>query len=608
MESNSGSGSINDTFNCRTSDLNPDAVTDKVFWSLRESVIQGGPAIAFFESLIFCVAVGWNLFIVITYLLKYKLLKEPANIFLFSLAITHILICVMVVPFTIVSAAAGEFLIGNNDIGRCIACSTQGFFYILLTMVSLHLLAMLSIDRCMLLSNPLRYKRYSKVWLAVLGVCSVWVWCFILAILPAFGFGEWEFNRNFGLCLPRWTPDSNLRYTALLIIEALIPIIVLAITHLWTYKIVTRFLKRNLKRQKSFKFTEREIAIEDSKHEKQQTQLVKVFGALFIANIVTWTPTVIIFISFGITGGDNIPDWTYIIGWLTYLTNPMIHPILESFFIKELRTRVNRAKRTVRTSVRNASRSLIKMATLESFKNIPDVPDDEDTPNTKRNLFKKKNTALSISSTSTDVPDSPTHLNTSVLYRSSSLTNSPRKSPKISTNRQSAPPVSPLTKALTSPELHPPTMNTSELNPSPLTLPKISEAAELDTSETEQQHVKFANVNKQTNTDSEVNSSITEKKKRHVSISLPGESTIYHAGNRHTPSPVSPVSLDAPSNDSAIHSDVSTEFVSTPHQEIGLKDIIVQSQSGTESVRTDSGTGDPQNETLDIVYDEEDLV
>ena len=608
MESKSGSGSINDTFSCITSDLNPDAVTDKEFWSLRESVVRGGPAIAFFESLIFCVAVGWNLFIVITYLLKYKLLKEPANIFLFSLAITDILICVMVVPFTIVSAAAGEFLIGNNDVGRCIACSTQGFFYILLTLVSLHLLAMLSIDRCMLLSNPLRYKRYNKMWLAVLGVSSVWVWCFILAILPALGFGEWEFNRNFGLCLPRWTPRSNLYYTALLILEALIPIIVLAITHLWTYKIVTRFLKKNLKRQKSFKFTEKEMAFEDSKHEKQQTQLVKLFGALFIANIVSWTPTVIIFISFYITGGDNIPDWTFIIGWLTYLTNPMIHPILESFFIKELRTRVNRAKRTVRTSVRKASRSLIKMATLESFKDIPDVPEDEDTLNTKRSLIKKKNTTLSISSTSTDIPDSPTHLNNSVLCRTTSLTNSPRKSSKISANRQSAPPTSPLTKGFTSPERHPPTMNTSELHPSPFTLPKINETAELDTSEIEQQHIKFANVDKQTNTDSEVNPSINEKKKRHVSISLPGESTIYHIGNRHTPSPDSPISLDAPSNDSAIHSDVSIESVSTPHQEIDLKDIIVQSQSGTESVRTDSGTGDAQNETLDIVYNDEDSV
>ena len=603
MASNSGSGSVNDTFSCRTSYLNPDAVTDTEFWSLRESVIRGGPAIAFFESLIFCVAVGWNLFIVITYILKYKLLKEPANIFLFSLAITDILICVLVVPFTIVSAATGEFLIGNNDVGRCIACSTQGFFYILLTMVSLHLLAMLSIDRCMLLSNPLRYRRYGRAWLAIFGVCCVWVLCFVLTIPPAFGFGEWEFNRNFGLCLPRWTPNSNFYYTVFVILEALIPIIVLAVTHLWTYKVVKRFLKRNLKRQKSFKFTEKEIAIEDSKHEKQQTQLVKVFGALFIANIITWTPTVIIFISVGITGGDNIPDWTYIIGWLTYLTNPMIHPILESFFIKELRTRVNRAKRTVRTSVRKASRSLIKMATFESFKNIPDVPDDEDTPNTKRNFLRKKNTALSFSSTSTDVPDSPIHLS-----RTTSLTNSPRKSPKISANRQSAPPTSPLTKALTSPELHPPTMNISELQPSLSPLPKISETTELDTSEIERQHVKFANVDEQAKTDSEVNPSIIEKKRRHVSISLPGESTIYHAGDRHTPSPVSPVSLDPPSNDSAIHSDVSIESVSTPHQEIDLKDIIVQSQSGTESVRTDSGTGDPKNETLDIVYDEEDLV
>ena len=364
MESGSGSGSVNDTFNCRTSYLNPDAVTDTEFWSLRESVVRGGPAIAFFESLIFCVAVGWNLFIVITYILKYKLLKEPANIFLFSLAITDILICVMVVPFTIVSAAAGEFLIGNNDIGRCIACSTQGFFYILFTILSIHLLAMLSIDRFILLSKPLTYRKYRKPHLAVASVIFVCIWCFLFSIPPAFGFGEWEFNRNFGLCLPRWSPINNLYYMGVVILESLIPIILLLVMNIWTYKIISLFLKRKMVRRKSFS-----SKIEDNTpSQHQQRQLVKVFGALFIANIITWTPTVIIFISVILTGGDNIPDWTYIIGWLTYLTNPMIHPILEAFFIKELRTRVNRAKSNVHRSIQRAGSSIVRMTSKTDFK------------------------------------------------------------------------------------------------------------------------------------------------------------------------------------------------------------------------------------------------
>ena len=367
MESGSGSGSINDTFSCITSDLNPDAVTDKEFWSLRESVALGGPAIAFFESLIFFVAVGWNLFIVITYILKYKLLKEPANVFLFSLAITDILICVMVVPFTIVSAAAGEFLIGNNDVGRCIACSTQGFFYILFTILSIHLLAMLSIDRFILLSKPFTHWKYRKPHLAVAGVIFVCIWCFLFSIPPAFGFGEWEFNRNLGLCLPRWSPINNLYYMGVVIIEALIPIILLLIMNIWTYKIISLFIKRKETRRKSFSS---KIEDKTSQQQQQQGQLVKVFAALFIANIITWTPTVIIFISVIITGGDNIPDWTYIIGWLTYLTNPMIHPILESFFIKELRTRVNRAKRTVRTSVHRAGFSIIRMTSQTNIKRL----------------------------------------------------------------------------------------------------------------------------------------------------------------------------------------------------------------------------------------------
>ena len=405
MESSSGSGSVNETFNCRTSYLNPDAVTDTEFWSLRESVVRGGPAIAFFESLIFCVAVGWNLFIVITYILKYKLLKEPANIFLFSLAITDILICVLVVPFTIVSAAAGEFLIGNNDIGRCIACSTQGFFYILFTILSIHLLAMLSIDRFILLSKPLTYRKYRKPHLAVASVIFVCIWCFLFSIPPAFGFGEWEFNRNFGLCLPRWSPINNLYYMAVVILESLIPIILLLVMNIWTYKIISVFLKRKLVRRKSIRSrSQGGIDSDDISHQQQQRQLVKVFGALFIANIITWTPTVIIFTSVIITGGDNIPDWTYIIGWLTYLTNPMIHPILEAFFIKELRTRVNRAKSNVRRSVRRASSSIVRMTTQERLKNIPKLPDES--PNLNRRFIPSTSSAPT-SPQSTVAPDTP---------------------------------------------------------------------------------------------------------------------------------------------------------------------------------------------------------
>ena len=389
----SGSGSVNETFNCKTSDLNPDAITDREHWSLRESVAQGGPAIAFLESLIFCVALGWNLFIVITYIVKYKkLLKVPANIFLFSLAITDILICLMVVPFTIVAAAAGEFLMGDNDFTRCKVCFVDGFFFVFLTSLSLYFLMMLSVDRCMHLVSPLNYKKYCRPWHSILAVIISCLMCFAISVPPAFGFGQWEFNRNFGLCLPRWLPQRNLYYTGMLVVNVLTLIVILSFTNVWTLKIVSMVLKSNFLRQRSFRATQEEKAKDDSKYHRQQRQLVKVFGALFLAYIVSWSPIVVMFIVVFITRGQNIPDWIFTIGWFCYLTNPMVHPMLESFFVMKLRLEISRARK----SIRRASISLIRKATQDVFKNI-ELP--YESPDTNKYFRKKSNSLSAISTT-----------------------------------------------------------------------------------------------------------------------------------------------------------------------------------------------------------------
>ena len=137
--------------------------------------------------------------------------------------------------------------------------------------------------------------------------------------------------------MPRWTPLLNTLFTGIIIMETLIPIFIIAITNVWTYKIVRHFLSKNVERKKSFRNTAEEIDSEESIHKKQQHQLVKLFGALLVANFITWFPIFIMFFVVLFTSGNNVPEYLYIIGWLCYLLSPTIHPILESFFIKELR-------------------------------------------------------------------------------------------------------------------------------------------------------------------------------------------------------------------------------------------------------------------------------
>lgn len=572
--SGSGDNSTNITeytnimFNCRMSDLSSENVTNSTFWSLRDSVGQGGIAIALFESIILLLAFGWNLFIFITFLIKYKLLKEPANILIFAVSITDIFICILIIPFPLVVAASGEFIIGSTDKIRCVFCSFQGYFFMLMTELSIHFLALLSIDRCFLLSKPLKYKTLKPRWtrFIVISIFCILFMSALLALPPAFGFGEWEFNRNFGLCLPRWTPFGNGIYMILLFFEGLIPIIILAVTNIWTYKIVNRFLRRNLERRKSFRVTQEEIETEQSAHRSQQSQLVKVFGALFIANIASWSPLLIVMFLLAVLGGDSLPNWIYIIGWFFYLLNPTAHPILESFFIKELRARVVKARDNVRTQVRRASQSIIRMATLEGFKDIPTMR-DEDESEKSRSLFglKKKGTSQSLNSTvSSYVGDESPRNSPTAVTRKNTLNNT-------DINRRSG---SPLESSNSQNNINSNLPDLRRVSP----LPSIDELSQLETSNIEAAY-QHRQPHKMKSTSSLSDQNHPKRKNRHISITLPGEKDVYYP-EHHA---VSPSSSNSSSNDSVIltnHSDIAknAESATTAH--------------GTVEVEEDSDDGD----------------
>ena len=344
-------------FSCvNTGMLSSDYVSDENFWRITGEQEVGAIIAGVLILLFFLVGTVWNLFIIITFLVKHHLLKEPGNIFLFNAAITDLLICLTTMVFTFVTAFGKEFIFGNDDVSRCILCSTSGFFLMFLILVSLHLLAALSIDRFILLSKPLRYKRIMNRWKAGVICFICYAICFVLAGLPIIGFGDIEFNARFASCVPRFTPTKNLYYCGLIVVEALIPIIILAITNVWTFRIVSKFLKRNFRRRSTYRRRDaggntKEVD-EGAKYQRQQNQLVKVFGALFIANIISYTPTitaVILFAFLSIIGKENvIPAAIYILGYVSFLMNPVLHPIIESFFVKDLRYQVTRAKKGIR--------------------------------------------------------------------------------------------------------------------------------------------------------------------------------------------------------------------------------------------------------------------
>ena len=415
-ELESGSGENVTIFRCSMPDLSSTNITNESFWDIIESIKYGHIGITVVESILFLVGFFWNMFIILTYIYKRTLLKQPANIYLFALAIVDTLICAFLIPLAIVTSSSQSFLIGQSDMLRCHVCFLQGFLWVFFIMMSLNLLAILSVDRCLVLSHPLTYDKKMVWWLAVLLVCLCLVGAFITAIPPAFDFGEWEFNFRLGTCIPRWTGSNNgvnnLLYIGFIIICVMISIVTIVVSNVFTFRIVYKFLRQGLRRRSTFRSNSREQYLDEQRTQRQQRQLVKVFIGLMVANIVTWSPIIVVFIVFTVIIGidkdhvDTIPTIVFAIGWVFFLSNPVIHPILESFFIKELRYQVRRAKKRVRRSFRMASRSLVRVATGLSS-DILEIP--EDSPNLHVQSKLNHTTNVQPVSLRTEVPDNLSH-------------------------------------------------------------------------------------------------------------------------------------------------------------------------------------------------------
>lgn len=373
-------------FSCRDV-LSSENLTDPDFWKIGDNLVVGATITGVLVLLFFLVASIWNLFIIITFFVKHQLLKEPANIFLLNVSIVDLLICCTIMVFVFVTAFAQEFVFGMNDVTRCAICDMSGFFLVFLIFVSLHLLMAMSIDRFILLNRPLRYKKIMNRWKGLIILIVMYVISFVLAILPVFGFGEIEFNSRFAACVPRFTPVGNLYYLVVLAVEALIPILTLAVTNVWTFRLVSKFLKRNFRRRSTFRRRDREeeATEENQKHQRQQKQLVKVFGALIIAYVVAYTPTILaIFLS--LVAVDIIPSEVFILGFVSFLTNPVIHPIIESFFVKELRYQVSRASKGVRRVSTTIYRQTTQLFSSKTLDEAARRADDENTPTSKRSI------------------------------------------------------------------------------------------------------------------------------------------------------------------------------------------------------------------------------
>ena len=367
-------GSFNHPPFCRYGiGMNSSVITFPQQWAIANQVTKFVPYIAALEAVFLLISFFWNFLILFSFVARMNLLKEPACIYLFNLALTDLMLSISVVLQCFAVQCSGGFIVGNSDVTRCGLCQFLGFMLMFLMASTLHTLAALSFDRFFLLIRPLRYHQYFNWKRAVIIVIFFWILSFCLAIPPIFGFGEYIFNPILGNCHPSWESSSfkgiaNFHYIVLIAAEALIPIFILIVTNIWTCKVVIGVLRARYQRHKNFitrsEYSTSSYTNSDRHYSQQQFQLVKVFGAFFLAHICCWMPVLTAVVVALIIGRTRIPYLVFIVSWMFYLSNPVVHPILETFFIKDLRVRVKKARNSVKRSIRKAA-SYIQRSSLK---------------------------------------------------------------------------------------------------------------------------------------------------------------------------------------------------------------------------------------------------
>lgn len=346
---NSSFGAISN-YSCNDGNLSRNSITPE-YWetsSISDEYRANSIATAVIMLVLLLVGVPCNITIIFS-IFHQRLYKEATHILLLNLAISDLLVCLLVMPFIIVTGFAGEYIFGNSDYTRCQVCKT-GLIFTGLTVLSLNIVGLISIDRFIFIKFPLRYNRYVTANRVLVVLIAVWLLSTFEAILPLFGFGDIRFAYPNTACLVSFVGESklialNVYYAVVLVVLSLLPLIAIIITNVSIACIARRQIRSVYKIRQTFR-NKADLDEYDAKLGKEinrqknrkQLVLIRAFGAILVSNFVVYTPLVIVTVLFLVLDESvGIPLGVLTFVHISLMIHSIIHPLIEGLFIPEIK-------------------------------------------------------------------------------------------------------------------------------------------------------------------------------------------------------------------------------------------------------------------------------
>ena len=339
MDFRNGSGAEN------TSMLSPDVLYDATLgmnnsqprftmnWDLAEELV--GPVIAAFVSIEFVLSLVANIFICVHTLSNRKSLRKSSTILLLNLSLANLLMTVLYMPSVIVASAAEEWIFGQTDQARNVTCQMSAFVFAYTVGLSFHTLAAISFDRFLSIVKPQYHKRWMTPMVTFGIVVFLWIFAIVLNVTPWIGLGEYGWSTPTGSCLPEWFDNAD--YVVYFSVESIFPFGVIAVTTIWTYGFTKKFIKTDFQQQKESRGITVASEEEKSVYSSRIRNLIGIFGALLICNLLTLLPYITASIVGLIIGFENLSLRFYAAVFILFLFSNITNPVIQSYFRKELR-------------------------------------------------------------------------------------------------------------------------------------------------------------------------------------------------------------------------------------------------------------------------------
>ena len=279
-----------------------------------------GPAVAAVLTVEMILALIANGVVLSITLYKRKSWKQSSTIFFTSLILSHLVLNLLYLPFTIIALAAGKWIFGSTDEEKRGTCTFAAWLLWSASSVLSFTLAAISFDRFLFIVKPYLHKRFMRPWVALTLTIAIWILSALLGTLPFLDIGHYSYSDELGIC-----NLVGVDVAAFVIILVIIFLVVgtIFVTSLWTFCFTRSYFKVQ------------SVIAGESVYASKKKRLFGVFGSMLL---IYGTGYLIAALTFLLQIFIFLPYEFYVTSYIVFAFVTIASPIIQSYFRPEIKS------------------------------------------------------------------------------------------------------------------------------------------------------------------------------------------------------------------------------------------------------------------------------